>query len=160
MQPTIIYKQRVPGLSSRALSEFVAAACRAVHLPGTVSVMIAGNREIRALNVRFKGMDRPTDVLSFPAPSFVRGFSGDIAISSDFAATNARKLGHRISDEIRILALHGILHLAGYDHENDNGEMARREQLMRKKLNLPTGLIERNRGAKQATGMRRARLAK
>src|SRR5262249_8649010 len=86
MQPTVIYKQRVPGLSRRALSEFVASACRAAHLRGTVTVMIAGDAEIRSLNLRFKGADRPTDVLSFPAPSFVRGFSGDIAISSEFAA--------------------------------------------------------------------------
>src|SRR5262249_15285878 len=113
MQPTIIYKQRLPGLSRRALSEFVVAACRAAGLRGTVTVMITGNRQIRSLNMRFKGADRATDVLSFPAPSFFLGFAGDIAISSEFAASNARKLGHRISDEIRILALHGILHLAG-----------------------------------------------
>lgn len=160
MQPTIIYKQRVSGLSRRALSEFVDAACRIARLRGTVTVMITSNREIRALNLRFKGTDFATDVLSFPAPSFVRGFSGDIAISAEFAARQARKVGHRISDEVRILALHGVLHLAGYDHENDNGEMVRREERMRKKLNLPAGLIERNRRMKKGTAAQKVRVAK
>jgi probable rRNA maturation factor len=106
--------------------------------------MITDNRHIRDLNLRFKGIDRATDVLSFPAPVFVRGFAGDIAISVEIAAKNARLLGHSASDEVRILIVHGVLHLAGYDHENDNGEMARREQLMRKRLALPSGLIERS----------------
>jgi len=106
--------------------------------------MVTDDREVRALNRCFKGADQTTDVLSFPAPAFVRGFAGDIAISAEFAARNARRLGHRISDEIRILALHGILHLAGYNHENDDGKMARREQILRNKLKLPAGLIERN----------------
>jgi len=160
MEPTIIYKQRIPGLSRRELADFVAKACHAARLRGTVTVMITGNREVRALNLRFKGSDRPTDVLSFPAPLFVRGFAGDIAISADIASRNARALGHRCSDEVRILALHGILHLAGHDHENDRGEMARTEQLLRKRLDLPTGLIERSGQIKPGTAARRARLAK
>lgn len=160
MEPTIIYKQRVAGLSRGDLIDFVAKACRAVSLRGTVSVMITTNREIRALNWRFKGSDRPTDVLSFPAPLFVKGFAGDIAISADFALRTARSLGHPCRDEIRILALHGILHLAGYDHEDDHGEMARTEQLLREKLKLPAGLIERNDHMQKRTPARRARLAK
>jgi probable rRNA maturation factor len=158
MQPTIIFKfkQRVPGLDRRELTEFVVAACRAARLRGMVTVMLTDNREIRALNLRFKGTDRATDVLSFPAPVFVRGFAGDIAVSVEIAAKNARLLGHPTSDEIRILVVHGVLHLAGYDHESDNGEMARREQLVRKRLGLPTGLIERN-GARR--GQRRIKSA-
>jgi len=144
MQPTIIFKQRVPGLGRRELTAFVAAACRAARLRGMVTLMVTDNRELRALNLRFKGADRATDVLSFPAPVFVRGFAGDIAISVEIAAKNARLLGHSISDEVRLLILHGVLHLAGYDHDSDNGEMARRELLMRKRLSLPGGLIERN----------------
>src|SRR5437016_2534656 len=144
MQPTIILKRRVPGLGRRELTAFVAAACRAARLRGMVTLMVTDNRELRALNLRFKGADRATDVLSFPAPVFVRGFAGDIAISVEIAAKNARRLGHSVSDEIRILVLHGVLHLAGYDHDSDNGEMASRELLMRKRLSLPTGLIERN----------------
>src|SRR5216683_343063 len=98
MQPTIILKQPVPGLGRRELTEFVAAACRAARLRGMVTVMVTGNREIRALNLRFKGTDRATDVLSFPAPVFVRGFAGDIVISVETAAKNARLLGHSASD--------------------------------------------------------------
>jgi probable rRNA maturation factor len=96
------------------------------------------------LNSRFRGKSRPTDVLSFPAAASANGFVGDIAISLDIAERNARLLGHSVNDEIRILILHGILHLAGYDHENDKGEMAKKEILLRRRLALPTGLIERS----------------
>jgi probable rRNA maturation factor len=67
-----------------------------------------------------------------------------VAISADLAAQNARRLGHSPAEEIKILALHGVLHLSGYDHETDKGTMARREELLRKRLGLPVGLIERN----------------
>ena len=97
---------------------------------------------MRRLNSRFRGKSRPTDVLSFPAAS-ANGFAGDIAISLDIAERNARLLGHSVADEIRILILHGILHLAGYDHESDQGEMAKKEILLRRRLALPTSLIER-----------------
>ena len=157
MQPTIILKRRVPGLGRRELTAFVAAACRAARLRGMVTLMVTDNRELRALNLRFKGADRATDVLSFPAPVFVRGFAGDIAISVEIAAKNARRLGHSVSDEIRILVLHGVLHLAGYDHDTDNGEMASRELLMRKRLSLPTGLIERNASGRKIKSARPAR---
>ena len=144
MQPSIILKKRVRGLTRAALEEFVAKAGRVARLRGTVTLMVTDDREIRALNLQFKGSGRPTDVLSFPAPVFVQGFAGDIVISAQYAARTAHRLGHRVSDEVRILALHGILHLAGYDHESDNGEMARHELLMRTRLRLPTGLIERS----------------
>ena len=157
MQPTIIVKRRVPGLGRRELTAFVAVACRAARLRGMVTLMVTDNRELRALNLRFKGADRATDVLSFPAPVFVRGFAGDIAISVEIAAKNARLHGHSVSDEIRILVLHGVLHLAGYDHDSDNGEMASRELLMRKRLSLPTGLIERNASGRKIKSARPAR---
>ena len=157
MQPTIILKRRVPGLGRRELTAFVAAACRAARLRGMVTLMVTDNHELRALNLRFKGADRATDVLSFPAPVFVRGFAGDIAISVEIAAKNARLLRHSVSDEIRILVLHGVLHLAGYDHDSDNGEMASRELLMRKRLSLPTGLIERNASGRKIKSARPAR---
>ena len=70
-------------------------------------------------------------------------FAGDIAISASIASQNARWLGHTPAEEIKILALHGILHLRGYDHERDQGRMARREKQLRAKLHLPLGLIER-----------------
>ncbi len=73
--------------------------------------------------------------------------AGELAISLDMARENAAHLGHSVAEEVKILVLHGILHLAGFDHERDNGEMARAESRLRQKLNLNTGLIERSRGS-------------
>ncbi len=75
---------------------------------------------------------------------FADGLAGDVAISADIASNNARVLGHAPAEEIKILALHGVLHLAGYDHENDDGEMVREENRLRRLLGLSTGLIERS----------------
>jgi probable rRNA maturation factor len=69
--------------------------------------------------------------------------AGDVAISADIARRNARRLGHSLADEVKILVLHGILHLAGFDHERDNGEMARKENRLRRQLKLEGALIER-----------------
>ncbi len=102
---------------------------------------------MRALNAQFREKNKATDVLSFPAESRVPGkmrFAGEIAVSADIAAQNARRLGHSVALEIKVLVLHGILHLAGFDHERDNGEMARKEAKLRQALNLPVTLIERN----------------
>lgn len=98
---------------------------------------------MRQLNAQFRGKHYATDVLSFPSPTFVEGFGGDIAVSVDIASRNARALGHSVVDEVKILVLHGVLHLAGYDHENDNGQMAEKELRLRRKLGLPAALIER-----------------
>jgi probable rRNA maturation factor len=76
-------------------------------------------------------------------PGLMKEFAGDVAISAEIAARNARRLGHTVADEVRILTLHGVLHLAGYDHERDDGQMERKEQRLRKSLGLPVGLIER-----------------
>lgn len=118
--------------------------------------MITNNREMRGLNAKFRGKSQATDVLTFPAPASLTGFAGDIAISFDIAARNARNLGHSVQQEIQVLALHGILHLAGYDHESDQGEMAGREQRLRTRLALPTGLIERNSSRKKSPRAARA----
>jgi probable rRNA maturation factor len=99
---------------------------------------------MQSLNSRFRKKDIPTDVLSFPAPhNLADKISGDIAISAEIAQDNAKCLGHSGIEEIQILVLHGVLHLAGLDHERDNGEMARKEMRLRRTLGLPTGLIER-----------------
>jgi len=83
-------------------------------------------------------------VLAEALQQVVDGLAGDVAISSDIARKNARTLGHPPAEEIKILTLHGVLHLAGFDHESDSGEMAREENRLRRQLGLPTGLIERN----------------
>jgi probable rRNA maturation factor len=108
-------------------------------MPGhSVTCLITDDRELRELNRKFLRKDFPTDVLSFPS-------SNEIAISLDRAAAQAAEFGHSIEDELRILMLHGLLHLAGMDHEIDAGEMARAEVRWRKRLQLPPGLVERAR---------------
>ena len=87
--------------------------------------------------------------------------AGEIAISADVAVHNAANLGHSAADEVKILTLHGILHLAGFDHERDNGEMARKESALRRKLGLPAALIERvqranEKSLRSGTGIARA----
>ena len=100
------------------------------------------------MNRRFRHKDEATDVLTFRmSPNRARS-AGDIAISAEIAEQNAAELGHSTETELRILILHGLLHLAGYDHETDNGEMKARETELRQQLKLPTGLIERAHGAK------------
>jgi len=139
----IIFRKPVPGLREATLSRFVSRACRAARLKGTTNVLVTTSRELRNLNKSFRGLDKPTDVLSFPPMLRLDNFAGDIAISADIAARNARELGHSPTQEIKILTLHGILHLAGYDHERDNGHMARQELRLRRLLGLSSGLIER-----------------
>lgn len=145
----IILRKPVAGVSESSLARFVSKAARAVNLKGSVHVLVTGNRELQALNRRFRGKDKPTDVLSFPPMAdFASGVAGDIAISAEIAARNARELGHSAAAEIKTLALHGVLHLAGYDHEQDDGAMAKKEQRLRNTLGLPVSLIERNMGKK------------
>jgi probable rRNA maturation factor len=133
------------GLNVLALTRFVKQAANRVRLRGNVNVLITSNREMRSLNRRFRGKDKATDVLSFPAViDAPQRESGDIAISLEMARENARLLGHTAQHELKILILHGLLHLAGYDHESDHGEMARKEQTLRKSLSLPAGLIARS----------------
>jgi probable rRNA maturation factor len=143
----VIFQKRVPDLTELALGRFMARARRAVGLKGTVNVLLTTSAEMKSLNRRFRGKDKPTDVLSFPAdpvePGAARKDAGEIAISAEIATKNARSLGHAPTEEVKILVLHGLLHLRGYDHECDNGQMATREKQLRAKLHLPLGLIER-----------------
>ncbi len=120
---------------------------------GEVSVAIASDALVRRLNRDFRGIDATTDVLSFPAqndpqtpepgvPSQHR-LLGDIVIAAGVARRQAREAGHSLQAELRVLCLHGLLHLLGYDHETDNGTMARLERRLRRKGGLENGLIER-----------------
>lgn len=124
------------------IKTFLRAVQRAVGIRGEVNVLITSDDKMRRLNRDFRGKDKVTDVLSFPAAQNGK-IAGDIAISRDIARQNARALGHSLTTEVKILLLHGLLHLAGHDHELDNGEMAALEQKMRAKLKLPIALIER-----------------
>jgi probable rRNA maturation factor len=108
---------------------------------GDLSIAIVSDRRMRALNRQFRGKDAVTDVLSFPSDE--RGFLGDIVIAAGVSTRQAKAAGHTIQTEVRVLALHGLLHLIGYDHESDDGKMARAEMRLRKKAGLKEGLIER-----------------
>ncbi len=108
-----------------------------------ISCLIADDAELRRLNRRFRGKNKATDVLSFPAEGDA-AFAGDVAISADRARLQAAEHGHSFHDELRILMLHGALHLAGMDHECDQGQMRRAEGRWRRRFALPCGLIERS----------------
>ncbi len=145
----VIFSQPVPGLTQASLARFLSRARQAAKLAGQVNVLVTSDAHMRELNHRFRGKNKPTDVLSFaaaPDTALKRGTSlaGELAISQDIAAANAAQLGHPLATEVKILILHGLLHLAGYDHETDDGKMARKEAGLRKELRLPESLIERN----------------
>ncbi|MEI9813440.1 MAG: rRNA maturation RNase YbeY [Acidobacteriota bacterium] len=104
--------------------------------------LITTDAELRRLNREFRAKDSPTDVLSFPSHADAPEL-GEIAISWDRAVAQAAEMGHGADAEVRVLMVHGLLHLMGLDHETDSGEMRRAEAKWRKKLGLPAGLIER-----------------
>ena len=131
-------------LAKAGLTGFLRRAREAVGLIGEVEVLLTSDAEIKRLNRDFRGKNKPTDVLSFPAPEEIsEEHAGDLAISLDTAARQARSFGHSLSEEVRILMLHGLLHLNGMDHETDSGQMAAREAELRSELKLPATLIER-----------------
>lgn len=134
----VILEKRVNGVAATELNRFVRRAQALAKVAGEVGVLITGNARVQELNRCFRRKNKPTDVVSFPRPE-----GGDIAISADIARENARLYGHRTADELKILILHGMLHLAGYDHERDNGHMAAREARLRAQLKLPASLIDR-----------------
>jgi probable rRNA maturation factor len=144
----VILEKQVAGLSGEALGRFVLRARKAVGLRGQVGVLVTSSAALRALNRRFRSENQATDVLSFPAVTSISNsrnakLAGEIAISAEIALKNSLRLGHPAAQEVKVLALHGILHLAGFDHERDNGEMARKEVKLRRALGLPAALIER-----------------
>ncbi len=131
-------------LSKSGLTRFLNRARRVVGLEGNVEVLLTSDGELKRLNRRFRGKNQATDVLSFPAPGEVaQEHAGDLAISLDMAACQAAAYGHSLRDEVRILLLHGLLHLYGLDHETDKGQMAAREIGLRRELRLPSSLIDR-----------------
>lgn len=129
-------------VASAGLGAWLAGAAPA-RAKGQVTVALLTDAAMRKLNARFRQADYATDVLSFPSDE--RGVLGDIAIARGVAARQARALGHSEKVELRVLALHGLLHLLGYDHETDTGQMAKAEERLRRKAGLPAGLIARAR---------------
>ena len=128
-----------------ALRRFANRARREIGLSGEITVLLTGNDDMRTLNRKFRKKNKATDVLSFPLAGVQNGNrAGDIAISTEIARRQARRLRHTLEQELKILLLHGLLHLAGYDHERDRGEMFRVERRFRVKLGLPGSLAERS----------------
>ena len=173
----LVADERGRSVSAPGLARWLARVAPA-RVGGTVSVALVGDARVRALNQRYRRVDRPTDVLSFPTEGFSLGsrgppparsrsatrlrraslrrlalaagasqipnpFLGDIVIARGMARRQAREAGHSELTELRVLALHGLLHLLGYDHDRDHGRMQRVERRLRRKGGLGEGLIER-----------------
>jgi probable rRNA maturation factor len=145
-------RRRTP--EARGLGPWLARSAPA-SARGEVTIAIVGDATVRALNRRFRQKDRVTDVLAFPAAASQLPLKsagkqlkthelGEIVIARGVAARQARRLGHPLATELKVLALHGLLHLLGYDHEVDQGQMARAEARLRRRLRLPEGLIARS----------------
>jgi probable rRNA maturation factor len=150
----VVNRQRQVRIPIQTLENFLARARKALRLPSdSFTVCLVPNATIASWNRRYRGKNRPTDVLSFPTDDFHRAnenikpsrqrrefgsriYLGDIAIAPRVALQNARRLGRSFEEELCILALHGALHLMGYDHETDSGQMERREQRLRRALKL------------------------
>jgi probable rRNA maturation factor len=126
---------RAPGLAAW-LARVAPARAR-----GALTIAIVADARVRTLNQRYRRKDAPTDVLSFPSDD--KGYLGDVVIAAGVARRQARAAGHTLATELRVLALHGLLHLLGYDHERDDGRMARVEARLRRRGGLVEGLIER-----------------
>ena len=128
------------GAEATALSRWLRRVAPA-RAKGHVTVALVTDARIQNLNRQFRQVDKATDVLSFPADE--PGTLGDVVIARGVARRQARHAGHDFPTELRVLALHGLLHLLGYDHEHDGGRMARVEARLRRKGKLREGLIER-----------------
>jgi probable rRNA maturation factor len=131
----VVNRQRRLKLDTEAWSDFAARALNAIgKSKSSATIAFVSDKRIRELNRQFRDVDKATDVLSFPADEKFN--LGDVAVSVDTAAVQARENGLTFDEEIAQLILHGLLHLCGYDHETDNGEMNRLELRLRKKLGI------------------------
>jgi probable rRNA maturation factor len=137
---TLLFRHPSKQLARRPLRTFFEETVAQIAADVPMTCLITDDAHVRALNCQFRGKDYATDVLSFPSAEG----GGEIAISLDTAARQAAEMGHGVEQELRILMLHGLLHLTGMDHETDAGQMARAEARWRKRLGLATGLIARN----------------
>jgi probable rRNA maturation factor len=155
-----VVEQGARGTQAKGLGGWLAGMAPA-RARGEVTIAIVPDAAMRSLNKKFRGVNKATDVLSFPSqigkrdkgrgkraliplPSSPIPDLGDVVLARGVAARQARALGHSVGIELRILALHGLLHLLGYDHEMDDGQMARVEGRLRRRAGLPDGLIARS----------------
>ena len=145
-EPTVLFRGlpqqlRFPTEEKRALRDFAHNLCERVAAGRGFTCLVTNDGELRNLNQRFRGLDYVSDVLSFPSEQDRE--LGDIAISAEQARAQAQQFGHSYSDEVRVLMLHGLLHLTGMDHERDRGQMAHAEAKWRAEFGLPSGVIGR-----------------
>src|SRR5688572_8484571 len=163
LEVVAVNRQRQRRVDTARLTSVLRAAADALSVRGEVALVVASDKALRKLNAQYRGKDKPTDVLSFPGPcqphvsplgtrrdecAACVGQSaglGDIVISVETAAVNAKQLGRTLPQELDVLALHGFLHVLGYDHETDDGTMERLERRLRKRL--LTTPVARPRGA-------------
>ncbi len=128
-------RQRRVSVDEDDLSVFLVRLRRVLRLPlESFSAVLVSDRRIRELNRRYRKRSAATDVLSFPLRE--NGYLGEVVISAPTARRQARCYRHRVEEEVKLLLLHGVLHLLGYDHETDRGQMARREHTLRRRLGL------------------------
>ena len=131
----VVNRQRRVKVDSEAWASFAAKALDAIgDSNSSATVAFVSDKTIRRLNQQFRGVDKATDVLSFPAGE--QENLGDVAVSVETAARQAKDNGLSFDEEVAQLILHGLLHLSGYDHETDNGEMNRLELRLRRKLRI------------------------
>lgn len=136
-EPIVQNRQRRITVKTETLEIFGRRLARTVRLkPESFSAVLVSDRRIRELNRRYRQQSVATDVLSFPVEE--NGYLGDVVISVETARRQARRLGHGLLRELELLLLHGVLHLMGYDHESDTGQMDRRELTLRRRLGLET----------------------
>ena len=135
------------GLRAIGLSQWLQRIAPA-RVTGALTIALLSDQKVRALNRKYRKTDKVTDVLSFPSTrtGVESDYLGDIAIASGVARRQAKLVGHSVQNELRLLALHGFLHLLGYDHRSDGGEMALIEGRLRRKGGLQEGLLERAKG--------------
>jgi probable rRNA maturation factor len=148
-----VNRQRRRRVDTARLTAILRRAAEALDVKGEVALVLAGDRTLRAMNRDFRGKDKPTDVLSFPGTCQAHAGGpvgsrrdacaacvgqmaslGDIVISVETAEDNAKRLGRTLPQELGVLALHGFLHVLGYDHETDDGEMERLEKRLRRRV--------------------------
>lgn len=147
----LVFERVPPRLRRTVLKAHALRLVQEVSGGREFNCLLSGDERLRRLNRTWRGKDEPTDVLSFPAPqlppallrSMPAASLGELAISCGRARAQAAEHGHSLEEEISILMLHGLLHLMGMDHETDKGQMRRAETRWRRRLGLPTGLIER-----------------
>jgi probable rRNA maturation factor len=133
LEVVLLNRQRRRRVRADRLRRLLEGAARSLGVSGEVALVLTRDPAVRDLNARYRGKDKPTDVLSFPGPGGPAGL-GDIMISVDTAERNARRLGRTLQRELDVLALHGFLHVLGYDHETDDGTMHRLERRLRREL--------------------------